>query len=87
MLVKKEMLILDKEQKNEHNHGKFWHGYIISIIPLGAAIYLVSNLWLVDSLISGLFILGVIGMLTFATVLMFKGINEKRNECQICRKN
>lgn len=69
----------------EHNHGKFWHGYIVSIIPLGAAIFLVSNLWLVESLISGLFILGVIGMLTFATVLMFKGIKEKRNECEICK--
>lgn len=71
----------------EHNHGKFWHGYIISIIPLAAAIFLVTNLSLVESLISGLFILGVIAMLTIATVLMFRGIKEKRNECQICRKN
>jgi len=74
----------------EHNHGKFWYGYIVSLIPLGAAIFLVSNLWYIEVIhepFSALFILGVIAMLTIATVLMFKGINEKRNECQICRKN
>lgn len=84
--VKKEMLILDKEQ-NEHNHGKLWMGYAITFFMLGTSIFLGTTIWLVDNMNSGLFILGVMAMLVIASALMFKGVIEKRNECEICKKN
>ena len=83
MQVKKEMLILDKE----HNHGKLWQGYAITFFVLGTAIFLGTNIWLVDNLTSILFILGVMAMLIIASVLMFKGVIEKRDECDLCKKN
>jgi hypothetical protein len=71
----------------EHNHGKLWQGYAITFFILGTAIFLGTNIWLVDNLISGLFILGVMGMLIIASVMMFKGVIETRDQCEICKKN
>jgi len=71
----------------EHNHGKLWMGYAITFFMLGTSIFLGTTIWLVDNMNSGLFILGVMAMLIIASALMFKGVLEKRDECEICKKN
>jgi len=71
----------------EHNHGKLWQGFAITFFMLGTSIFLGTTILLVDNLTSGLFILGVMAMLIIASVLMFKGVLEKRDECDLCKKN
>jgi len=69
----------------EHNHGKLWQGYAIAIFVLGVSVFLGTNIFLVESLTSTLFIVGVMSMLIVTSILMIKGVNDQKRNCPNCQ--
>jgi len=69
----------------EHNHGKLWMGFGISFFMFGVGLFLaiISN----DSttLEGKGFSLGVGVLVIVASILMLRGVFQKRNDCPICK--
>jgi apolipoprotein N-acyltransferase len=69
----------------EHNHGKLWIGFAISFFMFGVAVFLAFTMRLAEELFNQLFIAGVSLMVLVASILMLRGVFQKRDECPICK--
>ena len=69
----------------EHNHGKLWMGFGLSFFTFGIAIFLAYTVTLAEETINQLFILGVALLLVVASIIMIRGVFQKRDECPLCK--
>jgi len=69
----------------EHNHGKLWIGFAISFFMFGVAVFLAFTMRLAEDLFNQMFIAGVALMVLVASILMLRGVFQKRDECPICK--
>jgi len=59
-------------------------GYSIAGFTFGVAVFLALTSMFTDDFFSEVFVLAVSGMILIASFLMFRGILEKKKDCQVC---
>jgi len=59
-------------------------GYSIAGFTFGVAVFLALTSMFTDDFFSEVFVLAVSGMILIASLLMFRGILEKKKDCQVC---
>ena len=72
--------------EEKHNHGNLLIGFGISFFTFGLAIFLAYTVTLAEETINQLFILGVALLLVIASIIMIRGVFEKRDECPLCKE-
>ena len=76
---------MEQSLVEEHNHGKLWMGFAISFFMFGIAVFLAFTIRLAEEFINQMFIAGVALLLLFTSILMLRGVFQKRDDCPICK--
>ncbi len=71
--------------EGKHNHGKLWIGFGLSFFMFGVAVFLAFTMRLAVETFNQLFIAGVALMVLIASILMLRGVFQKRDECPLCK--
>lgn len=76
---------MEQSLVEEHNHGKLWMGFGISFFMFGIAVFLAFNIRLAEEFVNQMFIAGVALMILVLSIVMIRGVFQKRDDCPICK--
>ena len=69
----------------EHNHGKLWIGFALSFFMVGVGLFLAYISSSSTTLEGKIFSLGMGIFVILASIMMLRGVFQKRDECPICK--